>query len=49
MDVISHGKLRKIQMRSNFFICESFGHESDQLLLAQGEEISSVSSFGRCA
>ncbi len=33
MDVISHRKLRKIQVRSDFFICETFGDECDQLLL----------------
>ena len=37
MDVIPHRKLRKIQVRSDFLICEPFGDESDQLLLAQSK------------
>ena len=37
MDVISHCKLRKVQVRSDFFVCETFGDECDQLLLAQGK------------
>src|SRR6266852_4445037 len=37
MDVVSHRKLRKIQARSDFFICQTFGDEGDQLLLAQSK------------
>src|SRR6266850_5164493 len=37
MDVIPHRKLRKVQVRSDFLICETLGHESDQLLLAQSK------------
>ena len=37
MDVISYGKLREIQVRSDFLVCEAFGDESDQLLLAQSK------------
>ena len=37
VDVIAHCKLRKIQVRSDFFVCETFGDERDQLLLAQSK------------
>src|ERR1700674_5456754 len=37
VDVIAHRKLRKIQVRSDLFVCETFGDERDQLLLAQGK------------
>ena len=37
VDVIAHRKLGKIQVRSDFFVCETFGDESNQLLLAQGK------------
>ena len=35
MDVVSHCKLRKTQVRSDFLICETFSDKSDQLLLTQ--------------
>jgi hypothetical protein len=37
MDMVSHCKLRKVQVRSDFFVCETFGDERDQFLLAQGK------------
>jgi hypothetical protein len=37
MDVVSHGKLRKTQVRSDFLICETFGDETNQLLLTQSK------------
>ncbi len=37
MEVIPHRKLREIQVRSDFLVCEAFGDESDQLLLAQSK------------
>src|SRR6266850_3316497 len=37
MDVISYCKLRKIEARSNFFIRETFGDESNQFLLTQSK------------
>ncbi len=43
MDVISHRELREIQMRSDFLVCQTFGDEGDQLLLAQGK----IGSGGR--
>ena len=35
--MIPHRKLREIQDRGDFLICESFGDERDQLLLAQSK------------
>ena len=37
MDVISHRKLRKIQVRGDFLVCQTFGDEADQLLLSQSK------------
>jgi hypothetical protein len=37
MDVVSHGKLRKTQVRRDFFICQTLGDKSNQLLLAQSK------------
>jgi hypothetical protein len=37
MDVIPHCKLRKIQVGSDFFVRQSFGHEGDQLLLPESQ------------
>ena len=37
MNVIPHRKLRKIQVRSDFLIGETFGDKSHQLLLTQSE------------
>ncbi len=35
MNMISHRKLREIEVKSDFLICETLGDESNQLLLAQ--------------
>src|SRR6267378_2319094 len=37
MNVITHRKLRKVQVRSDFLIGDPFGDESNQLLLAQSK------------
>src|SRR6266849_10058511 len=43
MDVVSHRKLREIQLRSDLLVCQTFGDEGDQSLLPQ----SKIRSCGR--